>query len=318
MLADAVDTNGRCRYKHPMSLDGGSAGGRTPAGSSELALIDTHLHLWDPSALRYPWLAGEPALDRPFLPADLDPGAHTIEGFIFVEAGSANGAAELAWVSRLARGWSPLLGVVAQAPLELGADSAPLLAQAASNPLTVGVRRNVQDEPAGFMLTESFVAGVRLLGTHGLPFDACVREHQLRELALLVDRCPEVMFVLDHLGKPGIAQRRQQPWFDDLSALARRPNIVAKLSGLTTEADRQRWGPADIAPYLTHALEEFGAGRAMFGSDWPVSTLATTYQRWLDLVLRVIDGLAGDERAAILSGTARRVYLGNHDRQELR
>jgi L-fuconolactonase len=148
-------------------------------------LIDTHLHLWDPAVLEYQWLAATPTLNRPFLPADLDPGDLKIDGFIFVEAGAGTGSAELAWVSRLARDWSPLLGVVAQAPLELGAHSAPLLAQLASNPLTVGVRRNVQDEAAGFMLTESFVAGVRSLGTWGLPFDACVREHQLPELPRL-------------------------------------------------------------------------------------------------------------------------------------
>ncbi len=301
-----------------MSLASDSASARAPAGSSELALIDTHLHLWDPQALPHPWLAGEPALDRTFLPADLDTGAHAIAGFIFVEAGAENGAAELAWVSRLARRWPALRGVVAHAPLELGADAAPLLAQVASNALTVGVRRNVQDEPAGFMLSESFVAGVRLLGDRGLPFDACVRERQLRELAQLVDRCAEVTFVLDHLGKPGIAHGRQQPWRDDLSALARRPNVVAKLSGLTTEADPRRWTAQDIAPYLGHALTEFGPDRCMFGSDWPVSTLATTYQRWVDVVLHVIDGLASDERAAIAAGTARRVYLSNHDRQEPR
>ena len=104
---------------------------------------------------------------------------------------------------------------------------------------------------------------------------------------------------------------------DNAIELARRPNVVAKLSGLTTEADHDRWRPVDIAPYLTHAIEEFGPGRCMFGSDWPVATLATTYKRWVDLVVDVVAGLAADERAAILADTATRVYgLGLHDQEE--
>ena len=271
-------------------------------------MIDSHLHLWDPAVHEYPWLADEPELNRAFLPSDLDLGGHTIDGFVIVEAGCRQGQAELAWLEQLASAWPGLRGIVAQVPLEQGSAAAPMLIEAAARPLTVGVRRNVQDERPGFMLAEPMLAGVRMLSAHGLPFDACVREHQLKELTALVDRCPEVTFVLDHLGKPAIAQRRRQPWFDDLAALARRPNVVAKLSGLTTEADHDRWRPVDIAPYLSHALEQFGPDRCMFGSDWPVATLATTYARWVELVLDVIAGLPAADRAAILGGTASRVY----------
>lgn len=271
-------------------------------------MIDSHLHLWDPAVHEYPWLADEPDLDRAFGPSQVDAGRHDIDGFVVVEAGCRRGQAELGWLGRLAMTWPRMRGIVAQAPLELGQAVAPLLAELAQHPLTVGVRRNVQDERAGFMLAEPMVAGIRLLAVHGLPFDACVREHQLRELAELVDRCPEVIFVLDHLGKPAVAQHRRQPWLDDLASLARRPNVVAKLSGLTTEADHVRWRPADIVPYLSHALEHFGPARCMFGSDWPVATRATTYERWVELVLGVAAELPDVERSAIFAGTAVRVY----------
>jgi L-fuconolactonase len=178
----------------------------------------------------------------------------------------------------------------------------------ARQPLTVGVRRNVQDEPPGFLLADSMVAGVRQLAAYGLPFDACVREHQIGELTQLVDRCPEVTFVLDHLGKPGIRERRREPWFHHLSALARRPNVVVKLSGLTTEADHEHWRPDDITPYLTHAVDAFGPGRCLFGSDWPVATLATTYQRWVDLVRDATADLTAAQRSAIFADTAGRIY----------
>jgi L-fuconolactonase len=247
-------------------------------------------------------------LDRAFLLSDLDLAGQEVDGFIVVEAGCRQGQTELDWLGQLAIRWPIIRGVVGQVPVECGTRAEASLAKAARHPLTVGVRRNVQDEPAGFMLAPSMVAGVRLLAAYGLPFDACVREHQIRELAELADRCPEVTFVLDHLGKPAIAQQRRQPWFADLTALARRPNVVAKLSGLTTEADHEHWRPADIAPYLTYAIEEFGPGRCMFGSDWPVATLATTYQRWVEVVLDVTAELADAERSAILDGTASRIY----------
>ena len=182
------------------------------------------------------------------------------------------------------------------------------LAAAARHPLTVGVRRNVQDEAAGFMLARPMVEGVRQLADHRLPFDACVRDHQIKELIGLVDRCPEVTFVLDHLGKPAIRQRRVQPWFGDVAALAKRPNVVAKLSGLTTEADHGRWQAAQILPYLQHAIEVFGPQRCMFGSDWPVATLASTYRQWVDLVVDAASDLSAGEFSAIFNDTARRIY----------
>jgi L-fuconolactonase len=139
----------------------------------------------------------------------------------------------------------------------------------------------------------------------------------MRELIGLVERCPDVTFVLDHLGKPAVARHRHEPWFSDLSTLAHLPNVVAKLSGLTTEADHDHWRPSDITPYLTHAIQEFGPERCMFGSDWPVATLAGTYQQWVELVTDVIAGLTGPERTAILTGTATRIYdLAPDDRED--
>src|SRR5438876_564583 len=116
------------------------------------AVIDSHLHLWDPAALDYPWLADEPALNRPLLLTDLDTGGHEVDGFIVVEAGCRDGYRELDWLTRVAEGWPLIAGVVAQVPLELGARAAVLIAEVARHPLAVGIRRNVQDEQDGFML----------------------------------------------------------------------------------------------------------------------------------------------------------------------
>jgi L-fuconolactonase len=147
-----------------------------------MAMIDAHLHLWDLSVNAYPWLAGESALRRAFLPSDVPVAGLGVDGFIVVEAGCADGRAELDWLTQLAGRWPALLGVVTQVPLERGPSVTPLLAEAARQSLTVGVRRNVQDEPPGFLLADSMVAGVRQLAAYGLPFDACVREHQLADV----------------------------------------------------------------------------------------------------------------------------------------
>jgi len=271
-------------------------------------MIDSHLHVWDPAQLAYPWLAEEPTLRRSFLVTDLDTGGHEIDGLIVVEAGCDDGRRELVWLTQLAERWPLIVGVVVQVPLDLGPPAFAAIAAAARHQLTVGVRRNVQDEGPGFMLAQPMVEGVRRLARHQLRFDACIRQHQINELTELVDQCPEVIFVLDHLGKPAIGQRRAQSWFTEIAALAKRPNVVAKLSGLTTEADHARWQPSEILPYLRHAIDVFGPQRCMFGSDWPVATLATTYSRWVELVIDATADLTRADRSAIFNDTALRIY----------
>ncbi len=164
-----------------------------------------------------------------------------------------------------------------------GAPSPTLLEQVAAYPLTVGIRRLIQDEPVGFARQPSFIDGVRAVGEVGLPFDICVRAAERGDVAPLVDACPDVSFVLDHLGKPDIAGGEWEPWRDQLVELARRPNVVCKLSGSTSEA-----GPGwqrGCGPAVSRACAGIvRANRCMFGSDWPVATLTTAYPRWLDLV----------------------------------
>ncbi len=274
------------------------------------ALVDAHLHLWDPRRFRYPWLAGLPALDRPFAPATLDTGGHRLTAAVFVEAGRAarQAFAEVRWVAELATDAPLLRGVVAHADLERGREVAADLRRLAAVPLVRGVRRNAQDEPPGFATSPGHLDGVRLLAGYGFTADLCVRPAQLPEITDLVTRVPEVTFVLDHLGKPPVRAGAPDPWREHLRRLAGRPNVVCKLSGLTTEAELDRWRPGDVLPYLRHALAEFGPDRCLFGSDWPVATLATTYDRWVAVVLEALAGYPPAQRAQVLAGTATRIY----------
>lgn len=277
--------------------------------SSGQALIDAHIHFWDPSLMRYDWLRPIPQLHQRFTPDCVPIGRHAVAGYVFVQADcrADETATEVAWVSQLAE-HHPILGIVAHAELDRGAAAREQLERLAAHPRIVGVRRLLQGEPETLIASEDLATGLGMLAEYGLTFDACVTHRQLRALTALVSRCEDVTVVLDHLGKPDVAGGGLDPWRADLAALARHPNVMCKLSGLTTEADQRAWTPEDLRPYLEHALETFGPGRCLVGSDWPVATLATSYERWFDMLLDFLSPLPAAMRAAVLAGNAARIY----------
>lgn len=271
------------------------------------AVVDTHVHFWAPERLRYPWLATVPALNRrhgieEFRAAT---GAVTVAKIVFVqcECEPAQSLAEAAWVAELAATEPRLRGIVAQAALEQGEAVAPALAQLAAIPLVRGVRRLLQEEDDAFCRRPDFVRGVRLLARFGFSCELCIQPRQLPAVIELARACPEVRFVLDHLGKPGVREGRLEPWRAQLRALSRLDNVACKLSGLATEADWTTWRSDDLRPYLAHAFECFGVDRVMFGGDWPVSTQATDYARWVETVDDALRGCSSDE--------LQRVYVRN-------
>lgn len=245
-----------------------------------MQIIDSHVHFWDPSHLRYPWLDGVQALNRPFLPANLAADAEGIAlaGIVFVQADclSEQGLDEARWVASLENAPD---AIVAFAPLEQGNRVRSYLDQLAAMPRIRGVRRLLQDEALGFATQPEFIHGVRLLAEYDLSFDICIRHFQLPDVIALVDQCPDVRFVLDHLGKPNIKAREIDVWQQNIELLAQYTNVNCKLSGMVTEADAD-WTVADLQPYVDTAVSAFGYGRLMYGSDWPVVRLAATYHSW--------------------------------------
>ena len=267
-------------------------------------VFDAHVHFWDPRSLRYPWLDGVPALNEPFPPRRLRQPVDVI----VVEAGRVDrdAAAEVEWIRREARDQSWIRGIVAHVPLENPTRASAVLRGYRDDPFVVGVRRNVQDEAPGFLADKDIRAGVGLLGDAGLPFDACVRAHQLTELAGLAAACPGTTVVLDHLGKPAVGADLTD-WRHDIRELARTCNVVCKLSGLATEAAA---GIADavMVDVLREALDTFGPERCLYGSDWPVMTLATGYDRWLDTVHTALSSYPASAGEDVLRNNATRVY----------
>ena len=160
----------------------------------------------------------------------------------------------------------------------------------------------------GFALGDGFLAGAQLLARAGVSLDLCIHNHQFAEVTELVRRHPDLTCVLDHLGKPQISPEGFRSWAADLRRLAALPNVTCKLSGLATQADPGHRTPSHLMPFLRQAIDSFGPGRCMFGSDWPVLTTAMSYRQWLDVVGEAIGDLTGEERLDVLGRTAEAVY----------
>jgi L-fuconolactonase len=183
------------------------------------------------------------------------------------------------------------------------------LARFCESPYFRGVRHVVQDEPDDqFMLWPGFLGGLAALADHGLAYDILIFPQHLPVACQVVERFPHQSFVLDHIAKPSIKDGTLEPWATDVSRLARHPNVTCKVSGMVTEADWQSWQPTDLRPYLDVVFKAFGPERIMFGSDWPVCTLAGTYGQVAGIVSDYVDRLSDNEQAAVWGGTATKFY----------
>ncbi len=263
-------------------------------------IVDPHLHLWDLQRLRYPWLAGVPLLNKDHLIEDYRKACGPVQVaklvFLQCECDPAQFQAEADWVTEVARVDPRIRGIVPWAPLEKGAAAEAELARLAANPLIKGIRRIIQFEAdQEFCLRPDFVRGVQLLPRHGLSFDLCINHQQLANTLKLVRQCPNVRFIMDHIAKPDIKAGLLDPWRAQLRELAEFPNVWCKLSGLVTEADFAKWTAADLRPYIAHVVDCFGFDRVIFGGDWPVSTQATDYPRWVNTVDDALQGASPDE-----------------------
>jgi len=280
---------------------------------NDFSIVDSHVHLWNPAQLRYSWLDGLPALNRTFLPADFAAASvnANVSKIIFIECGCepTQNLGEMNWISDLAKNESRIKGIVAHTDLEKGEASRADLEKLAANPLVKGIRRNLQGERnADFCLRPEFITGVKLLAEFGFTFDLCIRHDQLRAAAELVCRVTQVNFVLNHFGKPDVRGKKTEPWAADLKSLAASPNVVCKISGLATEADWKNWQPADLKIYFDRALECFGFNRVLFGGDWPVATLATSYKRWLETVRELFSFASVTDQIKLFQTNAERIY----------
>lgn len=279
----------------------------------DFPITDTHVHLLDQQKLRYSWAAGAPKLNRDWSLADLTERAkpYVIENMVFVEVDVdfPLHLAEAEWVQSLSDKDTRLKGCVASLPLERGAAIEGEMERLSKLKLVRGIRRLIQSQPdPEFVLKPDFLAAVKLLPKYGFSFDICIYHHQFANVLKLVRACPEVSFILDHIGKPGIKAGLVEPWKTHIRELASLPNVMCKLSGVTTEADHENWTREQLRPYIDHVIESFGFDRLMYGGDWPVAELAGRYTDWIGVLDWATDGVTREEKRKLFRDNGIRAY----------
>ena len=275
-------------------------------------IIDTHLHLIDQSALRYPWLAGVPALNRDFSYEEyaVDARRCGIEAVLHMEVDvdPADIAAETECVKSVAdRAGSMLKGaIVSCRPEEAGFDA--YLETVKADPFVKGFRRVLHVVPDDLSEGALFRQNIKRLAGTGLTFDLVVLPHQIPRAMALADLAPDVQFILDHCGVPDIKGNAEHPWREHMEAIAKRPNVVGKISGVVAYADPATWTVETLKPYVEHTIGCFGWDRVIWGSDWPVCTLGGGLTTWVAATHALLAGASDSERTRLLSGNARRLW----------
>jgi L-fuconolactonase len=272
-------------------------------------IIDSHHHFWQYNPVEYDWIDDSMKVIRTdFLPGKL---AETImeagvDGVVSVQARQL--VEETDWLLTMSHQNEFIKGVVGWLPL-FRDDVEVLLEKYSGEKLLKGLRHVIQGEPdPEFILRSDYNRGISLLKKYALVYDILILERQLPNTIRFVDQHPDQPFVLDHIAKPRISRNEFSPWIENIRELAKRENVSCKISGMVTEANFQGWTPEQLHPYFDIILEAFGPGRLLFGSDWPVCLVATTYKEWMDLVLKTIASFSETEQADIMGKNAIRIY----------
>ena len=272
-------------------------------------IIDSHQHFWKVGRFDYPWMTSDlGVLYRDYLPDELVPilRDNHVDKTVLVQA--SNSVAESRWLLQLADENSFLAGVVGWVDLmSRGVDGQ--LEELSTHPKFKGVRHLVESEPDDdWIVQPEVLSGLKRLSNYELSYDLLVHTRHLKHVSRVSETCPDLSLVIDHLAKPPIAKNEFNEWSGALKPLARYPNIHCKLSGLVTEANWTSWQTNDLRPFVNYALEVFGVDRLMFGSDYPVCLLASSYNRVVESFQEILADLSGADRDKVFSRNAARFY----------
>ncbi len=269
--------------------------------------IDTHQHSWNLSEAEYPWLQPQhTAFYGNFTPDVLEPQvkATGIDYTVLVQAANSYEDTASMLVNATYNPW--IAGVVGWCNLLDPDETQRRMEMYSNNPYFKGMRHLIHDEPdPDWVVQEVVIHSLSLLAEYGMTFDVvAVFPNHLKHVPTLAERLPALRLVIDHLAKPPVGQA-DSPWFEQMTTAAAYPNVYAKLSG---QFDNPAWRVHDVRPYTDHVLEQFGAQRVMFGSDWPVSLMGGTYASvWANTQALVAD-CTPEEKDLIMGGTAMEFY----------
>ncbi len=275
-----------------------------------LPIIDTHQHLWDLSHFDLPWLGGDGPLFHSFLMSDYlreAQGLNVVKTvYMEVDVAPEQQAQEAEYVTRLCGSDdNPLAGAVIGG--DVSSDGfAAWMDSFTGNRFIKGVRKPLPPTALDSGEASPFVRGVRLLGSRGLRFDLIMGGEHLAVGAKLAAMCPETRFVLDHCGNPEIQAADQSQWKRDITALARNPNVICKISGIIARAEN--WTPELLAPFVHHCAEAFGPDRIIFASDWPVCTLTATLRQWIETLQEIVSDWGEEDRRKLFHDNALKFY----------
>lgn len=284
-----------------------------------MEIIDTHQHLWDLDQLPYSWTSNRPALNRSFRLSDYYEATRdlTIAKSVHVEADVDEDfmLEETLHVISLARSDdNPIAGVVAATRPEYDSFR-EYIDRIAGQRLLKGVRRILHTEPDEISTTTTFVENVKSLENYGLTFDICVLARQLPQAIKLVKQCPNVGFILDHCGNPNLrpdaGAEEFGRWSEGLQEIAGFPNVVCKISGIVVNTDltsQTRWTAETLRPAVEHVIASFGWDRVMFGSDWPVCSLAASFKQWVEALSLLTQAAGAENQRKLFYENALRVY----------
>ena len=275
-------------------------------------LIDTHLHVIDMARLDYPWLDNFEPLKRNYPVTAWETEARrcgiTAALHMEVDVAEADIDAETAMVEDfMAQPESLVIGAISSCRPESNAFPAFLEAAQARKSIK-GFRRVLHVVPDLVSTTSLFRENLRRLSGTGLPFDICMLPHQLPLAMQLIDSAPDVQFVLDHCGVPGIKDKAIEPWASHITGIAKRPNVTVKISGVSAYGDAASWTVSDLRPFVEHCIAAFGWDRVVWGGDWPVVTLGSSLSTWVAATHALVSGASNDEKSKLFSVNAKRIW----------
>lgn len=283
-----------------------------------IPVVDTHQHLWDLDVVKLSWLSGAPdVLNRKFVMSDYlavtkDANiAQTV--YMEVNVDPAMQQTEAEYVIGLCEADdNPMAGaVIGGSPAD--ESFSDYITPLAKNKFIKGVRTVLHDpdRPKGMCLTDKFINGIKLLGDLGLSFDLCMRPDEIGDGVELARKCPGTRFIIDHCGNMSVTSTDEavrSKWMDSMRSAAQQDNMLCKISGIVVTAKKDEWHPNDLAPNMNFCMDTFGDDRIFFGGDWPVCTISSTYQQWLDALKFIVKDRSPEFQRKLFHDNAVRHY----------
>ncbi len=271
-------------------------------------MIDAHVHFWKYNAIKDAWITDEMALlQRDFFPQDLKPvlQENGVTGIVAVQADQSEKETE--FLSQLANKNPFIKGIVGWVDLQ-NKNVEDRLLYWSEYPVIKGLRHIVQAEADGFLKKEAFLNGIKLLKNFDFTYDILIYPNQLKEAIQFVNKFPNQKFILDHCAKPCIRDQKINEWEIEIKEIAQNENVYCKVSGLVTEAKWNEWKTEDLHSYLDVVFEFFGTDKILFGSDWPVMLLSSTYSKWKKLIEEYMLQFSDEEKQKVFDTNAIKFY----------